>query len=181
MIGRFGSDELTVAQRAVDRGRLERLFDGEFDAVYRFCLARTGDAATADDAASEAFTAAARLFSAGRGDEVTRPWLFVVARNRMIDQWRAEARRERRMQRLIDLRRQQPADDITAVALRADAVLSSLASLSERQRAALTLRYLDEHSVSEVADRLGLSYQAAESLLARARRSFEHAWRQSNG
>ena len=53
---------------------------------------------------------------------------------------------------------------------------AALASLPGGQRLALTLRYLDEYSVAEVADELDTTYSAAESLLARARRSFERAW-----
>lgn len=164
---------------AVRRRRLSQLFDTEFDAVYRFCLARTGDSAAADDAASEAFAAAARLFAAGRGHEVNRPWLFVVARNRMVDEWRSQERHQRRVRRLVDQRRTDGEDnDPVTNSLVAEKVLMALASLPERQRAALALRYLDEHSVSEVADQLDVTYQAAESLLARARRSFATAWRQ---
>ncbi len=176
-----GGDELTAVQRATDRRNLARMFDSEFDAVYRFCLARTGDSAAADNAASEAFTAAARLFAVGRGNEVNRPWLFVVAKNRMVDEWRSQERHQRRIRRLVEQRQtDRRDDDPLAMSLVAEKVLTALASLPERQRAALSLRYLDEHSVSEVAGQLDVSYQAAESLLARARRSFATAWRQSH-
>jgi len=168
--------QVVDSSRLHDRDRLTRLFDTEFDALYRYCLARTGDTAAADDAASEAFTAAARLFAAGRGDEIDRPWLFVVARNRMVDQWRSQKRHERRLERLAQQPQPENRDHPQATSIIADHVLAALASLPERQRAALALRYLDECSVSEVADQLDITYQAAESLLARARRSFTQAW-----
>ncbi len=173
-----GSCELGTradALRRYDRRRLTQLFDDEFDDVYRFCLARSGDPAMADDAASEAFFAAARVFANGRGDEVDRPWLFVTARNRLIDQWRSGARHSQRLQRLINHQRIGKGAESSDSDL-ADRVLVALASLPERQRAALTLRHLDEFSVAEVAERLEVTYQAAESLLARARRSFAAAW-----
>ncbi len=167
--------------RQTDRSRLAHLFDDEFDAVYRFCLARTGDSSAADDAASEAFLAAARLFADGRGGEIDRPWLFVVARNRIVDQWRAG---ERHRQRVLRLARQpQTSSEEIAIAPSAvaDRVVEALASLPERQRAALTLRYLDECSVAEVAERLDINYQTAESLLARGRRGFATAWEHLDG
>jgi len=40
----------------------------------------------------------------------------------------------------------------------------------------VALRYLDEFSVSEIADEMAIEYRAAESLLARGRRSFKKAW-----
>ena len=44
-----------------------------------------------------------------------------------------------------------------------------LRTVSDRQRAALVLRYVDDLSVAEVAESLGLTVHATESLLARAR------------
>ena len=52
--------KLAATSRTASRQHLAQLFDTEFDAIYRFCLARTGDCAAADDAASETFMAAAR-------------------------------------------------------------------------------------------------------------------------
>lgn len=173
--------ELSAVPLAADRRHLARLFDREFDALYRFCLARTGDRATADDVAAETFMAAARLFASGRGTEVTRPWLFVVAKNRMVDEWRSHQRHERRLRKLFEQRPADGADqEPVETGLVAERVLTALASMPERQRAALALRYLDEHSVSEVAAKLEVTYQAAESLLARARRSFAEAWGHSD-
>ncbi len=163
--------------RQSNRQELADLFDREFDAVYRFCLARTGDTTLADDAAADAFTAAARLFASGRGEQVDRPWLFVVARNRVVDNWRSSERHQRRFERLAQQRLLgQQGDDPLAASPVVDLVLGALSSLSDRQRSALTLRYLDEQSVAEVAEQLDLTYRATESLLARARRSFATAW-----
>lgn len=162
---------------AVRRQHLAQLFDLHFDDLYRFCLARTGDRGAADDATSEAFTAAARHLAEDRPGTIDRPWLFVVARNRIVDRWRSHEREQRRFLRLTNEQRVDGTDlDPAETSATAERVLAAMASLPERQRAALTLRYLDEHSVAEVADRLDTTYEAAESLLARARRSFTTAW-----
>ena len=167
------------------RQHLADLFDREFDAVYRYCLARTGDGAAADDAASEAFLAASTAVANGKGDDVDRPWLFVVAKNRMVDQWRSNERQRKRISKLIQLKRPEwasaPFADFEPDAALSEQVIAALLSLPQRQRAALTLRYLDECSVSEVAQQLELGYTATESLLARARRSFASAWKNQHG
>ncbi len=174
------------ARRSVERNplakaeaRLGDLFDRNVDDVYRYCLARSGDAETAADATSEAFLDAARVAAAGRESEIDRAWLFTVARRRLIDHWRASSRQARRVERLVGERSRQRrgdlADELALVS--AAEVVQTLRSLPERQRAALALRYLDEWSVSEIADALEIAYPAAESLLARGRRSFERAWR----
>lgn len=159
--------------------QLVALFETHVDDLYRFCLARTGSETSAEDATAEAFLAAARTFAAGRGDEVDRPWLFVVARRRMVDQWRAAERARRRIDRVRSSAPQSDPDpsEEWLVDPTSEHVLAALGSLPNRQRAALTLRYLDECSVSEVATELGIEYRAAESLLARGRRGFTNAWK----
>ena len=158
--------------------RLTDLFDRNVDDLYRFCLARSGDPEMAADATSEVFLAAARLASEGRGVNVDRAWLFTVAKRRLIDQWRAASRELRRLERLGGTRSRDLGGDLGDEVrfVSASEVVQALGSLPDRQRAALTLRYLDEHSVSEVAGALSIEYSAAESLLARGRRSFEQAW-----
>jgi DNA-directed RNA polymerase specialized sigma24 family protein len=51
-------------------------------------------------------------------------------------------------------------------------VADALRKMSDRQRAALVLKYLCDQPTASVAGSLNLSYSAPESLLARARTSF---------
>ncbi len=51
-------------------------------------------------------------------------------------------------------------------------VMDILASLPEVQRTALVLQHLDGLAVQEIAEIIGRSMPATESMLARARRSF---------
>ena len=54
-------------------------------------------------------------------------------------------------------------------------VLAVMDGLPVEERLALEWKYVDDLSVSEIADRLGRTERAAESVLYRARRSFrEH-------
>jgi len=101
--------------------------------------------------------------------------LLTVARRRLIDHWRAESTRERG---IIRLRTEAPIDAEAPTALADTVVDEVLATPSSRYRAALTVRCLDDSSVSEVADALDPSYTAAESLLTRARSAFGTAYRE---
>ena len=161
---------------------LELLFEDWFDRIHQFCLSRTSSASRAEDAAAETFADAARLFAAGRGDEVTQAWLFTVARRRVIDQWRSAERHRRRLQRVVASTPSTPTNAINTIEFDDDEhVRIALASLPERQRAAVVLRYVEEFSVAEVASALEVGYQAAESLLARGRRGFVTAHRKARG
>ncbi len=163
------------------RQHLIDLYETTVGDLYRFCLSRTGDRAVADDATAEAFLAAARTLREHPESVVDRSWLFVVAKRRIVDAWRAEERNVRRLNRLRKERSSadhDPIDEMLEDGGRSEAVLQALQSLPPRQRAAITLRYLDECSVAEVAETLGCEYQAAESLLARGRRGFSMAWQE---
>lgn len=160
------------------RQHLIDLYESTVHDLYRFCLARTGDHGAADDATAEAFLAAARTLRQYPESTVDRAWLFVVAKRRIVDAWRVEERQVRKLERL----RNEPPRARHTEAIggdeRSDDVLQALQSLPPRQRAAITLRYLDECSVAEVAETLECEYQAAESLLARGRRGFSRAWKE---
>ena len=54
-------------------------------------------------------------------------------------------------------------------------VIDTLASLPEDQRQALVARYVEGCSVEKLAQQIGKTYKAAESLLARARAAFREA------
>lgn len=162
------------------RGALEKLFESSFDDLYRYCLARTANRSAAEEAASEAFLAAARTFASGRGASVDRAWLFVVARNRIVDGWRSRERHRRRIERLASVRQKMDSES-EDTDRRGQAVVEVLRTLPERQRAALALRYLDDCSVGDVAAELDIEYSAAESLLARGRRGFTRAWKDCHG
>ncbi|MBI4934307.1 MAG: sigma-70 family RNA polymerase sigma factor, partial [Actinobacteria bacterium] len=45
-----------------------------------------------------------------------------------------------------------------------------LAALPDRERAAMVLRHVDDMTVAQIAEAMGITVQAAESLLARATR-----------
>ncbi len=169
---------MTILDQARARCDLRALYLTEVGPVYGFLLARCGDRDLAEDLTAETFANAADRFAAGRGTEVTAAWLMTVARRRLVDHWRRAASQRNRWERFgrqtLRLLEVEPsgADSHDED----ERVLAALSALPERQRGALTMRYIDEMSVSEVADSLELTYQAAESLLARARRSFGVAY-----
>ena len=151
---------------------LEQAFEQWSARVYGFVLVRCSDDALAADVTSDVFLAAARAIGGEQPEQVTLPWLLATARRRLIDQWRLQRTRRKTLQSILA----QPRDPGGGDSVDRDRVRRSLAALPQLLIAALTLRYIDEMSESEVADELELSYRATESLLARARRSFQRAW-----
>jgi RNA polymerase sigma-70 factor (ECF subfamily) len=162
--------------------RLSSLYAHNVDRVHGFLLARCGSPALAEDLTGVTFEEAAKAFARGKEDTVTPSWLLTVGRRRLIDHWR---RAERLRRRMATLRAEKLTDDLRLVhpdtsISTDDRVMTALESLPTRQRAALTLRYLDDYSVSEVAATLETSYRSAESLLARARHAFKTAYEETS-
>jgi len=155
----------------VDHGRaLLDLYDTALPAVFGYLGPRCGDAALAEDLAAETFLAACDAVQREQVRQVTVPWLIGIARHKLVDHWRREARRERQLRAVADV--VETVEDPWDAAVDAATIERVLASLSAVNRSALTLRYLDGLSVSEVARLLGRTVQATDQVLARARISF---------
>ena len=137
-------------------------------------VARCGDRVVAEEITAQTLESAAEQFARGRGDEVSPAWLTTVALRRLVDHWRRSARSSRLNQRVAEVH---PAEVEPRV--EDETIRAAVDSLPTRQRAVIALRYLDDWSVAETADALGLTYRATESLLGRARRSLRTAWKET--
>lgn len=142
--------------------------------VYGYLLPRCGSAAVAEDLAAETFTAAVVASRRPNAPEVTIPWLVGVARHKLVDHWRRVAREQRSLAEAEPAG--EPAEDPWAEWLDADAAHAALARLSANHRVALVLRYLDGLPVAEVAEHLGRSVHATETLLVRARAALRRVY-----
>jgi RNA polymerase sigma-70 factor (ECF subfamily) len=154
------------------------VLDAELGNVFSFILRRCGDRAVAEDLTSDVFLRAVREAKLGR-TVVTPAWLTTVARNRLIDHWRRTARERRRLQ----LAWSGPdSDEWTddGSPLEPEVVHQVMGGLAPAYQAVLSLRYLDDLSVPEVADALGRSVHATESLLVRARRAFRTSYQEQD-
>jgi RNA polymerase sigma-70 factor (ECF subfamily) len=153
--------------------RLRALFDTALPAVYGYLIARCGGVAVAEDLTAETFLAAADAVRRDGAAPVSTPWLIGVARHKLVDHWRRQAREERSLRAASDPDALDDPWDVELDALRARATLGQLAP---HHRAALTLRYLDDLPVPRVAELLDRSVHSAEGLLVRARAAFRRAY-----
>ena len=152
-------------------GLLE-LYDEALPQVYGYLLSRCGQRALAEDLTAETFLAAVDAVRQDR--TVSVGWLVGVARHKLADHWRRQAREERGLSRLGP----DPAVDPWDCVLDAVAARAVLHGLGPHHRLALTLRYLDGLPVPEVARLLDRTVHATEALLVRARSAFRHAYDQ---
>jgi RNA polymerase sigma-70 factor (ECF subfamily) len=142
--------------------------------VYQFVCRRCGDPDLAKDLTAEAMLAAALRVRDGEPGEVTTAWIKSVARNKLLEHWRRSEREQRRLRLLWGSREE--SDVSWPEDASPEQALNVLRQMPPIHQAVLTLRYLDDLSVPEVADELGRSLHATESLLARAKAAFRRAY-----
>lgn len=160
---------------ASDQGAvLLDLYDRALPQVFGYLRPRCGDEAVAEDLTSETFMAAVDAVNRNAVSQLTIAWLVGVARHKLVDHWRRRAREERKLTRVQE---QPPVeDDPWDRQLDLAHAHAVLAQLGRHHRSALTLRYLDDLSVPQVAEHLGRNVHATEALLVRARTAFRRAY-----
>ena len=174
----LSDDALLVLYARGDAEAARVLTGRHLGRVYGFAARLLGDRAEAEDVAQEAMLRMWRVAGTWRaGEAQLSSWLYRVTVNLCTD--RQRARQRRRAEPLDEVA--EPADDTasTESALmqreRHDALQAALASLPDRQRQAVVLRYIEGLSNPEIAAILEVGVEAVESLTARGKRALTAA------
>ncbi|MEO6571396.1 MAG: RNA polymerase sigma factor [Ilumatobacteraceae bacterium] len=156
------------------------LYDESLPQVYGFVLHRCRHAATAEDLTAETYMAAVESIRRAAVHEVTTAWLIGIARHKIVDHWRRTARESVDHGHDVGTGTAGTASTDDPWDRRLDDFLARdvLDQLGDHHRSALTLRYVDDLPVAEVADVLGRTLHATEALLVRARLAFRTRYEQ---
>lgn len=166
------SDEsLLVAFGNGDREAAHALTHRLTPRVLGFATRMLGDRAEAEDVAQDAMLRLWRIAPEWRqGEAKVTTWLYRVVSNLCTDRLRKK--------RGIGLDTiDEPADDkpgVEAAMLQSQrqvALDEALQSLPERQRQAVILRHIEEVTNPDIAELMGISVEAVESLTARGKRA----------
>jgi RNA polymerase sigma-70 factor (ECF subfamily) len=135
---------------------MRQLHDEHAAALWGFCLRLTGqDRARAEDVVQETLLRAWRTFSVlDRSQGSVRAWLFTVARNIVIDDWRAK--RCQNELPMADVPEAADHDDRTDQLLLSWVVAEAVTKLSREHSAVLLECYYRGASVAEASRRLGV-------------------------
>ena len=158
--------EQLLRERRYDRA-LERLLDDYRHKVFRMAVAMLRDAARAEDVTQDIFIKLWRALPIYDGRASVGTWLYTIARNTCLSAIRADG--YRRTTALDDVDAVEPsASSTTPLAISVEQCLSRLPGV---QRQVVTLFYMQERSVSDVAGMLDLPEGTVKSHLHRARRA----------
>jgi RNA polymerase sigma-70 factor (ECF subfamily) len=165
------SNSATAHASGNPAAELLAIYDRALPPVFGYIVRRCGTTALAEDLTSDVFMAAAAALRNGTADQIGVGWLIGTARHKLIDHWR-RAERHRKALTLINADDIEPdPNDEPVSTTHAHDVLEQL---SAEHRGALMLRYIDGLPVEQVADVLGRTVHATESLLQRAKAAFRH-------
>jgi RNA polymerase sigma-70 factor (ECF subfamily) len=151
-------------------------YDDALSQVYGYLSARCSQRSIAEDLTSETFLAAVDAVRRDNPPTVSVPWIIGVARHKLVDHWRRLTREASGLRALSDQYPGEGTEDASDAQLDAVRARAILATLAPHHQAVLTLRYLDDLPVADVATILGRTVHATEALLTRARRALKRAY-----
>ena len=144
------------------RGGFDEFFADHYDELARTLTIALADRAAAEEATQEAFTRALKHWRRVREIDQPTSWLYVVAMNHVRDGWRRAKRQPRWDESLT------PAADVGGRVTTAVSVRDAIATLPDRQREAVVLRYLADLSLAEVAEAMGCAIGTVKATLHHA-------------
>lgn len=144
-----------------------------------------GNRSLAEDLTQDTLLSAVRSANTPSAEAELMPWLFSIARNKLIDYYRKQDRERRNLGQRIDeaefeLHAGLPDLDLESLPVREE-VIAVLRELNPRYQAVIVLRYFDGCDIATVAQAMFLSEPATQSVLARARNAFRAIWIARNG
>jgi RNA polymerase sigma-70 factor (ECF subfamily) len=167
---RTKTDAQLLAAAEADPSAFRELYDRHAEAIHGYLRGRTRDEQAALDLTAETFAEAwlSRRRFRDEMDGSARPWLFAIARHKLLESVRRAGIETRARARLgLELPPGEvPASEPTEAWL--DGLDEALADLPEAQREALRLRVEEDLAYEQVGAALGTSPQAARVRVHRA-------------
>jgi RNA polymerase sigma-70 factor, ECF subfamily len=169
-VGMTGDVERLVRARKYDQA-LEQILEDYQGKVFRMALVILRDGGRAEEVTQDIFLKLWRALPAYDGRAAVSTWLYAIARNTCLSAVRAEG--YRRTSALDDVT-EPGASSGTPLKLSVDQCIERL---PDPQRQVVSLFYLQDRSVSEVAAMLDLPENTVKSHLHRARRALAEMMR----
>ncbi len=154
---------------------VETLFGKHHGEIYAYLVRMLRDPELAADLTQDAFIKAYKNYDTLEKNENARAWLYQIAHRVALDEIR-----RRKIIKMIpwtgEARGAAPSAERISMDLQLSGPLErALASIPERQRAALLLAELHDLTGLELAAAMGVSHVAARAILTRARESLRRA------
>jgi RNA polymerase sigma factor (sigma-70 family) len=178
--GAVSDHRLVAAVRRGDDRAFEALYERYHRRIHAYVFGMVKDHQRAEDVTQEVFVSALRRMRATERPIAFKPWVYEIAKNACIDQFRRSRRAEEVSFDAEDglapsdygrLVSPEPVPDVALAAKQQlDHLCGAFGGLSDAHHEILVLRELEGLSYREIGERMSLSRPAVESTLFRARR-----------
>ena len=163
-------DALIRRAQALDPGALAELYDRHFDGIYRYLFTRLRHQADAEDFTEQVFLKMVDSIQRYRPRGVAfSSWLYRIAHNLLVDRYRRAGREAVELtERVQDARPQ--ADPATLAQNSEDRrhLVAALRRLTPEQQRVITMRFIDNLDVDEIAHLMRRRPGAIHSMQHRA-------------
>jgi RNA polymerase sigma-70 factor (ECF subfamily) len=166
-----------------DEGAFRHLVERHGGRAHALALRILKSASDAEEVAQDAFVRAWRALPGFRGDSAFSSWLYRIVARRAFDRaavLKGRRAREADIERAEDLPAAEAGPDATA-SERSRRIERLLAALPEVPRTVVTLYYLEDRSVQEVAMTMRMPENTVKTHLSRARAALRIAWMREEG
>lgn len=157
----------------------ERIYEQHVHMVYNLCLNYLHGREDAQEATQDVFVKVHERLPSFKGDASVGTWIYRIAINTCLDRLKARKRKKRSLLGWFSLSDEQversaslvfdhpgvAAEDREAL----ERLFAVVDELPEQQKTALLLKTTEDLSMNAIAEVMGLSPKAVESLLSRAR------------
>ena len=168
--------ELVIRLRSGDESAFETFAEHYIAGLYRFALRRLDhDRELTREIVQSTVCKVIEKLDSYRAEAPLFTWLCACCRNEIAAHFRRAGRRPKEVELVEDVPQEHAHESDTT-----ELVHAALDRLPPTYARAMEWRYLDGLEVAEVAQRLALTYKAAESLLSRARSAFRDAYDELN-
>jgi RNA polymerase sigma factor (sigma-70 family) len=178
--GLISDHKLVAAVRRGDDRAFEGLYERYHRRIHAYVFGMVKDHQRAEDVTQEVFVSALRRMRATERPIAFKPWIYEIAKNACIDQFRRSRRAEEVSYDADDglapgdygrlVSREPVPDAAFAAKQQLDDLCGAFGGLSDAHHEILVLRELEGLSYREIGERMGMSRPAVESTLFRARR-----------
>ncbi|MEA2088277.1 MAG: RNA polymerase sigma factor [Patescibacteria group bacterium] len=162
---------LLTKVRAGDKEAFGQLYDLYVERIYRFIYFKVSRASDAEDLSSEVFLRSWKYISDGAEVKNFKAFLYRISRNVIIDFYRKNYGKYTlniEDEAIVDNLRANNLIEKIDINIQIKEVMKALDKLKEEYRESILLRFVEDYSISEIAEIMNRSNGAVRVLLHRA-------------
>jgi len=145
------SQGLVKQARAGQEAAFAELYDRFFTKIYRFIFYRVGHKETSEDLSEETFVKAFGSLPSLEQDTLFEPWLYTIARNKVIDYYRSKKVSVPIEEVENTLEYETNIIDVVNLGFQQKTVIKLLKELTTEQQQVIKLKFFEDLTNSEIA------------------------------